>query len=87
MPDRARQSRRGLFVFMFITTVLLAAYTVYWFYMANQLKIGVVDWIEDQREAGYEMEHFQEVFQFAHQDMVEDLTRMEKQSLDQQRAA
>jgi len=27
------------------------------------------------------------VFQFAHQDMVEDLTRMEKQSLDQQQAA
>lgn len=57
MPDRARQSRRGLFVFMFFIAAVLAAYTGYWFYMANQLKIGVVDWIEDQRAAGYEMTH------------------------------
>ena len=57
MPDRARQSRRGFFTFVFMILVLLGAYTVYWFYMANQLTVGVEDWIDDQRAAGYAMEH------------------------------
>ncbi len=57
MPDRSRTRRRGLFLWMFFIILLLVSYTIYWFYMANQLTIGVEDWIDDQREAGYRMEH------------------------------
>ncbi len=42
---------------------------------------------EDVLMLDMKQEHFQEVSQFAHQDMVEDLTQMEKQYQDQQQAA
>lgn len=57
MPNRPRARRRGLFVLVFMIIILAGAYTGYWFYMANQLKTGVIDWIDDQRALGYQMQH------------------------------
>ena len=57
MAEKKSSSRWGLYALIFFILSLLGAYTGYWFYMAGELKTGVQEWIDDQRNAGFKMEH------------------------------
>lgn len=53
----ARHSRRGLVVPFAIVGVLLAAWTAWWFYLADQLETRLAAQTESLRQAGWQIKH------------------------------
>ncbi|TRO92666.1 DUF2125 domain-containing protein [Glycocaulis profundi] len=58
MTQTASRPRRArIFLPLIAFVVLLAAYTVYWFYAAGQIERQARGWIAEQEAAGYQMDH------------------------------
>ena len=53
----ARHSRRGLVIPFAIVGVLLAAWTVWWFYLADQVETRLAAQTESLRQAGWQVNH------------------------------
>lgn len=52
-----RLKRRWLYIPFIIAGVILCAYYLMWRAGANQMKLAVEDWVEDQRQSGLTVEH------------------------------
>lgn len=59
MSPSPPRKRRGFWLFFpfFLFVLLIAAYTVYWFWARNLLSQGIDDWIEGERQAGRIVEY------------------------------
>ena len=57
MTAPVRHSRWPLFVMFGVLLLAIASYSAYWVHMSGELYRGVEEWMDDQREDGWTVEH------------------------------
>lgn len=57
MPDKTRLLRYGVIGAWIVAAVILIAYYALWRYAAAEMETAVSEWVDDQRRAGFIVEH------------------------------
>ena len=57
MPDKTRLLRYGVMGVWAVAAVIMIAYYSLWRYAAGEMESAVEDWVDDQRRAGFVVEH------------------------------